>query len=423
MVASHLENTYPDIPVSCVTRLCNRYTKALADPKCYPTDEGEIWCLATALKEACLPVGFTMMDPCCGTKNILSYLCVHWVDRLPTPVAYDISPAAPGVRKGDACLPNLWCGRKVDLVITSPPFELADIIVPYALSAARICTCLHLPADYLTNGPVYRQAFWSGLMADGRVCQVMGLPRNTHACIRACVWYLVFASRHWREALWLQPSDLAVAHYPNSVRAVNTLRHIPTLLSASKPMARVKIQTTAPPPDVPGALSWATAWRSLGRHFANPVLENSCEAVCDAFLLDHATIGHFKASISAGEPVGTHSATALLASSRMADTIEKLARPGTHDSSYLEEGIELSHGPFTYVVVPSGRVFPSRFIAQVRREDLPGGTSRPTSARSALDEGGVSVEGATAAREVRGQVRASTSSASSCCWLPHEDLD
>jgi hypothetical protein len=106
----------------------------------------------------------------------------------------------------------------------SPPFELADIIMPLAIKRARKAVILHLAGDFLTNMPAYRARCLRELLEDGRLHMVTNLSIVRH--VRRCQWLIIAKNRQNLQAL--VPSSkkalLTIAELEDG--ATLSLRHV-----------------------------------------------------------------------------------------------------------------------------------------------------------------------------------------------------
>ena len=62
-------------------------------------------------------------------------------------------------------------------VVTSPWFELLDLVIPLMVRVSPIVVCVHVPYGYVTAAPEARHKYFRGLAEEGRLFMVVGLSR------------------------------------------------------------------------------------------------------------------------------------------------------------------------------------------------------------------------------------------------------
>jgi hypothetical protein len=203
-------------PVSArmASRLRTYWIRALQNPVTFATTPAEVTPLTTLLdwNQLCLlkpcPV---IMDPCAGNLAIAKTLR----EELPLIAARgcllnnDVDTSHPTEFHFDCIDPEQWqvVPWDVDAFVCSPPFDLIDCLWPYLVLKAKIFTALHVPGDYISNGPQWRRSFWAHLQQEGRAVEIRGLPRVKGRGTRRCSWIIVFASPEVKEMFWQAQND------------------------------------------------------------------------------------------------------------------------------------------------------------------------------------------------------------------------
>lgn len=191
------------------SRMHTLWQQALREPITFPTTQAEVTPLSQLVDWPSLfdispsPV---LMDPCAGEGNILASLASEVPDIAIRAWLYcnDVNNAYPADFHFDCLQPEEWRAAppELDVLVCSPPFELADIIFGDLAIRARLFAACHLPGDYVSNGPPYRRAWWAWLQSQGRTAELRGLPRVPMRGTRRCSWFMVFASSALRDRLW-----------------------------------------------------------------------------------------------------------------------------------------------------------------------------------------------------------------------------
>lgn len=202
------------IPERQATRLYRRWLSMNSTLKTYPTAFEEVQHLSDHVSwehAHNLSWALRILDPCSGTGMITSYLQAE-LHAVGVPVQIhtnDLGVQTDADTHLDAMLPTTWRHLpRADVIVTSPPFELADIIIPKAVEEATLFTAIHIFGDFLTNGPTYRRKWWANLQAQGRTAQIHGLPLVTGRPCRRCIWLLVFATSLAKRRIWLGWDDV-----------------------------------------------------------------------------------------------------------------------------------------------------------------------------------------------------------------------
>jgi hypothetical protein len=215
---NQMEDSYPEaLPAGQLSRLYNRWKRLCAQPICYPTLPEEVYCLLDAIKWGNLPWGgrLTLLDPCAGTASITQTLHQELGTRRLRYLTNDIHPAYQTDYHLDATLPSSWEHLPAaEIVCCSPPYELLDILMPEFIKRTKIVAMLHVPGDYISNGPQYRRQLWQRLERQGRTATIEGLPRVAGRPMRRCAWILLFRSAMWKRLLWKPVGNrLVMAQY------------------------------------------------------------------------------------------------------------------------------------------------------------------------------------------------------------------
>ena len=191
------------------------WLRALEKPVTFPTMPEEItpltsmidWNQLFKIKE--IP---TIMDPCAGNRAINRTLMselpllatrAHFINN-------DVDPTQPTELHFDCVRPNEWetaVPHDVDVFATSPPFDFIDCIWPYLVMKAEIFTALHVPGDYISNGPPWRRSYWAYLQQEGVAVELRGLPRVKGRGTRRCSWIIVFAKPEYKDLFWQSQKD------------------------------------------------------------------------------------------------------------------------------------------------------------------------------------------------------------------------
>jgi hypothetical protein len=202
------------VPIKRSSRLRTYWLRALENPVTFSTSAEELDPLTVLINWSRVkrirphPV---LLDPCAGTWNIMRYLA-EMVPELKHAELHnnDINPDMPADLCFDCVSPYGWyqAPERVDIFVTSLPFETIDVIAPDLVSRATLFTALHIPGDWVTNGPKYRRLWHSWLsLEENRVCEIRGLERVKGRSTRRCSWLIIFSTRDIKEALWQATTD------------------------------------------------------------------------------------------------------------------------------------------------------------------------------------------------------------------------
>jgi len=193
------------LPAKDATRICNSITKILdplATPAArgfVPTDPAEIQVLLDTINFGGCS---SFYDPYAGSGTI-SRVFAQAGFRV---VQNDIDASWGHANASDALQPGNYA-QDLQVIVTSPPFDLLDLAAPIAANAVGVVACIHVPGHWLSNPRVARQKWLQDLAASNRVHVVMGLPRG--AMHKRCAWLLIFSSSCKRRQL-LRCTDAAV---------------------------------------------------------------------------------------------------------------------------------------------------------------------------------------------------------------------
>lgn len=197
------------------TKLHTLWLRAQLHPVAFYTEPEEVQPLGALinwerlLKHQPSPV---LLDPCAGPTGAILAALAEEVPCLQTRaklVNNDINTSYPTQLQFDALNPVEWdiAPTKIDIIIASPPFQLLDPFVGECLHRASLFTCIHCPADYVSNGPVFRRTLWSWLQQQDRTAEIRGLPRAKERNTRRCSWIIIFKSRLLKQQLWQSSID------------------------------------------------------------------------------------------------------------------------------------------------------------------------------------------------------------------------
>lgn len=206
-----MDSLYPQtVPSSQLSRLYNKWKKLSQRPICFPTLPEEVYSLVDSIDwQRLVEYGYgRLFDPCCGTSSLLDTMAQE-LPHLPLSfTSNDINMDFSASYHMDATLNSSWDRTPtMDVVCSSPPFELLDIILPLCIQHATVATALHVPGDFISNGPQYRRQLWQELEEQGRTVTIEGLPRVNGRPMRRCIWIIIFTSKQWKTALWMHKGD------------------------------------------------------------------------------------------------------------------------------------------------------------------------------------------------------------------------
>lgn len=202
------------VPQAQATRLYRRWIHTQRALKTFATTHEEVLRLSNALNwRNALHIRWSLfiLDPCAGTGAITSYLHDE-LSYQEIPIGYhrnDLSERHEAETHYDAILPLTWrCLPKADVIIASPPFEIADAIIAQAAQNATLFAAFHVFGDFITNGPTYRRRWWSSLEAEDRATQVHGLPLIAERPCRRCIWVVVFTNAMVKRKIWARKENV-----------------------------------------------------------------------------------------------------------------------------------------------------------------------------------------------------------------------
>ena len=122
------------------------------------------------------------LDPCKGTGGIAS----AWPTSIQT---WDIDKHWKPNKVCDA----LQEKANFDIIVFSPPFELADIFLVWAIENATSMVAMHISGDYFTNAPTYRREYIIPYIKQQLVVFVHGLEIQRRQ--RRCMWLVIFKNK------------------------------------------------------------------------------------------------------------------------------------------------------------------------------------------------------------------------------------
>ena len=96
----------------------------------------------------------------------------------------------------DALQPAFYEQQAAEAIITSPPFDQADLVVPLLAEMAAMVAVVHVSGSWISSPTAARQRWLQSLAAQGRVQVLLGLPRGPAG--RRCAWVLIFKSSQLR---------------------------------------------------------------------------------------------------------------------------------------------------------------------------------------------------------------------------------
>ena len=96
----------------------------------------------------------------------------------------------------DALQPAFYEQQAAEAIITSPPFDQADLVVPLLAEMAAMVAVVHVSGSWISSPTAARQRWLQSLAARGRVQVLLGLPRGPAG--RRCAWVLIFKSSQLR---------------------------------------------------------------------------------------------------------------------------------------------------------------------------------------------------------------------------------
>jgi hypothetical protein len=91
-----------------------------------------------------------------------------------------------------ALQPGYYSKQQPQVVISSPPVSLLDVVVPLAARMCSVVACMYVPSSWLSTAHLARQQWLQQLQQQGRVCVVAAVPSGSRA--EQHVWLLIFQS-------------------------------------------------------------------------------------------------------------------------------------------------------------------------------------------------------------------------------------
>jgi hypothetical protein len=185
-----------------VTFLNNKYLQLCQKPTRFQTEQQEIVPLLEAINwRALLFRQLTALDPFSGSDTIRTYFTDYGIGLDWT--TNDIDPSIPATYHVDACNPAAWKRFPLtDCIISTPPWELLDGIVPLMEKQAQLFSAIHVQGDYVTSAPIYRQIWLAQLVKEQRLCIIQGLARPKTRDLRGGIWIIVFRDKQSQSIFW-----------------------------------------------------------------------------------------------------------------------------------------------------------------------------------------------------------------------------
>lgn len=112
-----------------------------------PTGSDEVMPLLRLLD---LPRGLKCLDPFAGS-GVIADVCGAAGTKV---LCNDANPFWDWELQRDALSFGLYQGVKPDAIITSPPFELLDIVAPLLASVVTLVACVHGPGHWVSNATI-----------------------------------------------------------------------------------------------------------------------------------------------------------------------------------------------------------------------------------------------------------------------------
>jgi hypothetical protein len=111
----------------------------------------------------------------------------------------------------DALQPAFYEQRAAEAIVTSPPFDQADLVVPLLAEMAAKVACVQVLGSWVSSPTAARRQWLQSLAAQGRVHILMGLPRGPTG--RRCAWILLFKSSQLRAQMLSRPMEMLPVEY------------------------------------------------------------------------------------------------------------------------------------------------------------------------------------------------------------------
>jgi hypothetical protein len=127
-------------------------------------------------------------DPFAGSHTVSRAFSGHGIPV----VENDIDPFWNCATTVDALQPCSYDWLRPQVVVTSPPFDLLDLVAPLLACKAGAVACVHVPGHWLASPRVARQAWLSAMSGSGQAPCDHGLAKGgggekvclgTHICI------------------------------------------------------------------------------------------------------------------------------------------------------------------------------------------------------------------------------------------------
>ena len=186
---------YP-VPQKHAIRLRTYWLRALNNPVTFATSPEEVRPLSVLINWRKLlrlcpqPV---MLDPCAGEGTVLRTIKEE-VPGLKNAALYnnDVSSSHCTELTFDCVTPDEWAvaPSKIDIIMSSPPWNIADCMFPDFVSRSRLFTAMHNSGDWIASGPIFRRLYWAWLVSQNRAVEIRGLLRVKNRPTRRCTCIL-----------------------------------------------------------------------------------------------------------------------------------------------------------------------------------------------------------------------------------------
>ena len=157
----------------------------------------------------CSARSLVAFDPFVGTGAVPACFNKHQVPL--DWVTNDIDPITTADFHLDAVNAGNWREFPLaDCIVSSPPWELLDIVVPLCAQQAAWFSAIHTQGDFISSAPIYRQKWLQKLAAEGRLSTVQGLARPKTRNLRSGIWLIIFRDRHAKQLFWQPPAEVSM---------------------------------------------------------------------------------------------------------------------------------------------------------------------------------------------------------------------
>ena len=191
-----------------LTYLNNKYIQLKHLPTRFQTEPHELQLLLEVISWHTSSLRkLTALDPFVGEGTIPDYFEKKKIQLLWG--TNDIDPNVEATSHLDACSPDIWRNFPlVDCIISSPPWELLDGLIPMMEAQAQLSSAIHVQGDYITSAPKCRQQWLSKLVQQQRLCTIQGLARPKTRELRGSLWILIFKDEQARSIIWHPESSI-----------------------------------------------------------------------------------------------------------------------------------------------------------------------------------------------------------------------